>query len=325
VVVDDGSTDTTSEIMSRFAREDPKIRCVSKANEGLAKTRNFGATFSNSEWLSFLDADDLVDPDYVEVMGGHANAAHPDVGLVHCGFRRLLPDGETEKGSINPGCELFALLTNYCCFGHTAQCLVRSSLFRRLDGFDPLFNPSEDWDMWLRIARMGVRNATVNRFLTYYRMRSASMSRNPSKTLIGGWKVIKIGHSADPRVSAPLPAYAQGRPKTELNSKLLCWLFWVAGIAIGSRTSPDELLSFEISTPTHIDYAELKLRLIYGLAHGSCSLYDESLITRFFDPIGDFLRALELKMTIPRFATNFLGRADLMRVREAVPLPEKAG
>jgi glycosyltransferase involved in cell wall biosynthesis len=64
LIVNDGSTDPQSiDILNRY-RNKQNIRVLDKPNEGLAKTRNFGAMQADGEFLAFLDADDLVDPSY---------------------------------------------------------------------------------------------------------------------------------------------------------------------------------------------------------------------------------------------------------------------
>lgn len=60
IVVDDGSRDTTSEIVSRFAQEDSRIRIVSQPNQGVSAARNTGIEHAGADWLLFLDADDWI-------------------------------------------------------------------------------------------------------------------------------------------------------------------------------------------------------------------------------------------------------------------------
>jgi hypothetical protein len=250
----------------------------------------------------------LLAPDYVEIMSRCAETAQTDLGLVHCGFRRLLPDGTIGPGSFAPSGDMFAPLTSYSCFANVSQCLIRRSLFHALGGFDPQFNPAEDWDLWLRMARMGIRMAGVSRALAYYRMRPGSMSRDLSTTLAAGWKVIELGHSSDSRVFAPLPVHARGLPRQRLHATLFNYFFWVAGIAIGAGRTCSELLDFEISPPARFDYDELATRLEYGLAHGSCSLptpSNRSAISKFGKQVHQFLRELEEKLKVPHFAENF--------------------
>jgi glycosyltransferase involved in cell wall biosynthesis len=64
IVIDDGSQDSTVEIVSAFS--DPRLRLFSYPNAGVSATRNRGLAQANSEFISFLDADDLWTPDKLE-------------------------------------------------------------------------------------------------------------------------------------------------------------------------------------------------------------------------------------------------------------------
>ncbi|MGO7165247.1 glycosyltransferase family 2 protein, partial [Rhizobium johnstonii] len=74
VIVDDGSTDDTASICRHFAASDPRIRIVSTENRGVAAARNTGIEASKSDYIAFLDADDLWHRTYIERM---LSALHP--------------------------------------------------------------------------------------------------------------------------------------------------------------------------------------------------------------------------------------------------------
>jgi glycosyltransferase involved in cell wall biosynthesis len=65
IVVDNGSTDGGPALVGRFAAEDPRVRLVSSPKRGPGATRNFGLGKAVSEWVLFLDADDLLEPEYL--------------------------------------------------------------------------------------------------------------------------------------------------------------------------------------------------------------------------------------------------------------------
>ena len=67
VVIDDGSEDGTARVAGELAASDPRIRVVSQANAGLSAARNAGIAASRADLVSFLDADDLWLPRYLEV------------------------------------------------------------------------------------------------------------------------------------------------------------------------------------------------------------------------------------------------------------------
>src|SRR3712207_5573157 len=84
VVVDDGSTDNTSEVAARY----PGVRCVRQDNQGLAAARNSGLAHSKGEYLLFLDADDRLLPHALEV-GVERLEAHPECAFVSGRYRNI--------------------------------------------------------------------------------------------------------------------------------------------------------------------------------------------------------------------------------------------
>src|ERR687885_1823430 len=88
IVVDDGSTDNTSEVATRY----PKVRCIRQDNQGLAAARNAGLRVSEGTYLVFLDADDRLLPDALEV-GLECLEAYPECAFVSGKLRRIAADG----------------------------------------------------------------------------------------------------------------------------------------------------------------------------------------------------------------------------------------
>ena len=68
ILVDDGSTDSTPAICDKAAAADPRVRVVHKPNGGLSSARNAGIGASSGKYLTFLDADDLLAPSFLEIM-----------------------------------------------------------------------------------------------------------------------------------------------------------------------------------------------------------------------------------------------------------------
>lgn len=68
IVIDDGSTDDTGAIVSRLARSDGRIRLISVENGGVSRARNIGIEVSTGEFVTFVDADDLIHPLAIEAM-----------------------------------------------------------------------------------------------------------------------------------------------------------------------------------------------------------------------------------------------------------------
>lgn len=68
VVINDGSTDNTLEIVKQFAKKDSRFKMFTQANHGLAYTRQYGLSLAKGEYITYVDSDDYVTSDYVEYM-----------------------------------------------------------------------------------------------------------------------------------------------------------------------------------------------------------------------------------------------------------------
>ena len=79
ILVDDGSPDRCGEICDRFAQEDPRVKVFHKANSGVSSARNYGVAHSHGAFVSFIDADDYVAPNYVEYLFDLLMKYHADI------------------------------------------------------------------------------------------------------------------------------------------------------------------------------------------------------------------------------------------------------
>ena len=68
ILVDDGSQDKSAKICDRFAKKDARIRVIHKENGGVSETRNVGISATKGEYLLFVDGDDFLPPDAVEIL-----------------------------------------------------------------------------------------------------------------------------------------------------------------------------------------------------------------------------------------------------------------
>ena len=97
IVIDDGSADSTGEVLARFAG---RVRCIRQDNAGPSAARNRGIDEARAEWIAFLDADDVWLPDRLtkchEIL-----RRHPDLVWSCAACRKIWPDGTKEK--LDPG------------------------------------------------------------------------------------------------------------------------------------------------------------------------------------------------------------------------------
>lgn len=201
VIVDDGSKDSTPELIARYANRDPRIRSVSQPNAGIARTRNKGYALANplSEFVIFLDHDDVWEPHALAVLieALEANPASPaaygiarsidssgapsgrgEMEAWHYERRAVAGDKLVAWPKDSPATFATQIVENK--IATVGQILIRrSALARQEIVFDPEYVPSDDWDLYLRLTRIG-GIAFVPRVVIGWRNhdRNASRDRN---------------------------------------------------------------------------------------------------------------------------------------------------
>ena len=180
VVVDDGSTDDTEQRLAPLAA-DGRIRYVRQANAGLSAARNTGLAAATSDWVLFVDDDDLLLPDALERLAGEA-ARRPEAGMVAGGcvlFEQEPPTpadpAPDDWRPVEPGA--FLVWNRLWSAG---QVLIRRSALAEVGGFDVRVSPVADWDMWLRLLRHAPGRWTSRPTLAY-RLHPGGMSRNVAR------------------------------------------------------------------------------------------------------------------------------------------------
>jgi glycosyltransferase involved in cell wall biosynthesis len=151
IVVDDGSTDDTHDVVARFT--DPRVRYVYQDNRERSAARNTGIRAAQGEYVAFLDADDLWRAEKLARQVGLLDA-HPEVGLVYCGALLMENDRvfDEETCSYRGWVLRPLLLVGNIVAGSLSSAMVRRGCFDRAGLFDETFSACEDWDMWVRIA-----------------------------------------------------------------------------------------------------------------------------------------------------------------------------
>ena len=167
IVVDDGSTDDSKEILRSFG---DSIIVVEQANNGVAAARNKGGEISTGEFLAFLDADDYWLPEKLEKQMEKFRS-DAEIGFVHCGLMNVDENGthlddhvSGEEGWITDALLKFqeVVIAN--------TIVVKRELFTKVGGYDTNrdLHPSEDWDLCYRLSRE-CKLGFVRESLLYYR------------------------------------------------------------------------------------------------------------------------------------------------------------
>jgi glycosyltransferase involved in cell wall biosynthesis len=174
IVVDDGSTDDTADIVKAFG--DP-VKFVKQENSGVCEARNRGVRESTSDLLAFLDADDIYLPTSLEKQAA-LFLNDSELGLVHCGLRLFDHEtGDTISEILEGGEENVAdnlLLWEGPVIAGPGAIVVQRDAFASVGGFDTAMKVGEDWDFCYRIAKKYKIGFVAEPLVLYRSHRSAA-------------------------------------------------------------------------------------------------------------------------------------------------------
>ncbi len=173
IVVDDGSTDGTREMLERYG---DRIRYLHQNNQGLSATRNTGIRAARGEYVGLLDADDLWHPRKLEFQVAYLNE-HPEVSLLASDRildrRECWPAVESAPDTVAVTCTLEDVLCRTCFAPSSA--LIRKNCLESAGLFDPALRCVEDRDLWIRLAATGAL-VRLPLPLIWYRWHPTSLS-----------------------------------------------------------------------------------------------------------------------------------------------------
>ncbi len=151
IVINDGSQDTSLEIVERI--QDPRLKVFSYRNAGQATSRNRGIAHACGEYISFIDADDLWTPNKLEAQL-RALQDNPQAAVAYSWTKCIDEFGQfSRRGShISVTGDVYAKLLLIDFIENGSNPLIRTQALAEVGGFDESMTPSEDRDLWLRLA-----------------------------------------------------------------------------------------------------------------------------------------------------------------------------
>nr|MDQ6928652.1 glycosyltransferase family 2 protein [Actinomycetota bacterium] len=174
VVVNDGSTDETSEVLDEFRRERPGLIVVDRRPaRGPARSFNDGVAASSGDLIIALDADDRFPPDYVEELA--TTLKDPGIDFAYGGDRVF--GSETSSRSAMPFDKDELMVESFV----NVSSLFRRWIFDATGGFRPELDALglEDWEFWVHAVELGATGRAANACqLEYRRHEGGSRNRN---------------------------------------------------------------------------------------------------------------------------------------------------
>ncbi|MDP6112052.1 MAG: glycosyltransferase family 2 protein [Planctomycetota bacterium] len=176
IVVDDGSTDNTHEVVEEFS--DTRLRFVPKKHSGVSSTRNRGIEEAEGDFILWLDSDDVLLPDalsnHVSVINEFPKADVFYGHLIYCdaSLNKLHIAKLPEWYGKTPA--LLELLPTTCPISNPAT-MVRAVCYEWFGDYDESFLRAEDYEMWARLAKF-TNFKLVDNLLAKYRVHESSLS-----------------------------------------------------------------------------------------------------------------------------------------------------
>jgi glycosyltransferase involved in cell wall biosynthesis len=196
IVVNDASPDS-AELERVLSRYDERVRYIARAvNGGPGAARNTGILAAAGEYLAFLDADDYWEPDFLSEQLAFL-AQRPEVSLVYSDARWFVEGTGETIGSLmskNPsdGEPTFEALVRQQCTVGTSAVVVRRAAVIAAGLFDPeIGNHSEDFDLYLRIAKSGARLGYHRKVLVHHRVHAESLTAQTTQLHQGALRVLR--------------------------------------------------------------------------------------------------------------------------------------
>ena len=164
IVIDDGSTDETKQILQDF----PNIKYFYQKNSGVSSARNLGIEKSTCDWVAFLDSDDEFHMDKLkEQVAFHTQ--NPEI-LMSYTDEKWVRDGvavKVPKKFAKFGGEIFQECLSHCVIAPSAT-LIHKELLNSVGVFDENLEVCEDYDLWLRVAQSHKIGLIDKKLITKY-------------------------------------------------------------------------------------------------------------------------------------------------------------
>ncbi len=233
VIIDDGSTDDSKNIITRMANSDSRIKLISRPNKGLIVTLNESINMSKGDYIARMDADDISLPERFENQVAFLNE-HPECVVVGTLSTLIDSDGD-EIGPFGEWVKHDEIDAAHLS-GHGGaiihpSVMIRTEALRCVEGYREEFKSAEDIDLWLRLAEVG-KVTNIDKRLILYRQHMDSIGHrnrieqvtNTRKAILDAYKRRRL----QPDETAQLFSSSSDVSDSELDT-MLKWGWWALG------------------------------------------------------------------------------------------------
>ena len=206
IVVDDGSSDGSREILSRLASEHAdRMTVLHQENQGPYPARNAGLRQARGDLVAFLDADDYWNRECLRKLYDAIESA--DADLAYCGWQNIGDAAAGNEPYIPPAYESGDAVASFlrACPWPIHAALSRRSLLERIGGFSTRMFSSMDYDLWLRVLGATRNMVRVAEVLAFYRWHGeGQISSVKWRQVLDAWQVRRDFARGHPQLVAHL-------------------------------------------------------------------------------------------------------------------------
>lgn len=220
IVVDDGSRESPAEDLAAF----PYVTLITIPNQGLATARNVGLAAADTDFIVFLDADDLLESKALE-FGLECFDANPDAAVVYGAYQMI--DGELRDYG-HPiyrkmGRDAGTAIMYKNQIGAHAAVMYRRSALQACGGFDPAFRYCEDYELYIRIAQEFPIAHHPN-LIARYRMHGQNMSNDLPRMLEWHLAALRKNEPGSDASEALMQAWRNGLKRASREYAFRAWM-----------------------------------------------------------------------------------------------------
>lgn len=176
IIVDGGSSDGSINIIKGYIEKDSRIILLERPGLGLSASLNLGIDAARGEWIARLDADDLSEPERLELQL-EASIQNPKLVFLGTGLTEIDEHGAIGKSFCYPE-QSAKLLNNLVCFKRFpphSSAFYRTSIVKKVGGYRTEIKRAEDLDLWLRLSELG-ELSSIPKCLVRYRKHASQTS-----------------------------------------------------------------------------------------------------------------------------------------------------